>query len=91
MPCSDSRDDTLLPKANAKVRNLTRLLCYLCTDLEKSNPELIRSNSTLDAWWMIHQEVDREFDRIEKIVNSGGYHRLSELDRKLYQYRRDSE
>lgn len=82
MPCHDP-DSSLMPQVlSARVNHLTRMLCGICSILEKENSSLL--DGDLLEWWNAHKSYDSDLaaakDRLSKV---GWIGELSEQDRWL--------
>lgn len=68
MPCYDPRNtyDYGRQEAKLEIDNLTRMLCELCTELEKDNKFPRHVVPGLSAWWKEHRELDKIRKKIER-------------------------
>lgn len=88
MPCSDggwpARAESYERQSSetqARLDNVTRLLCELCTHLEDAKrSDLFASVAGLKGWWEAHKRRDAERREIERQVEEAAAAELRKIE-----------
>jgi len=84
MPCYDTETHDRPIRLEAKIHYLTKLLCSLCTSVQRNNPDYLPNLPEVYYWWLKHQAFDQIGDALIQKVEEQGIDSLNQEEENHY-------
>lgn len=81
MPCYDPETHEAPIRMAGKINHLTRLLCAICTSLDKGEDMPPEDAQAVFQWWQKHKAWDEEIARVKKKREEQGDEALTPQER----------